>query len=132
MKFLLDTNRIRYYICVGILITDRGRGAARRWAAQTGGKNVLPLRRAAVERREAPHPYVTGVRAPSHSARAVSQAPQGCLASTPFSKKINYIAAKPSDFGPNELNGLGSVCKTCAARARSRLHRRCVSSQSSR
>jgi hypothetical protein len=41
-------------------------------SAPTGGKNVVPLGSAAVERREAPHPYVTGVRAPSHGARGPS------------------------------------------------------------
>ena len=33
------------------------------------GENVAPAEASQVERREAPHPYVTGVRAPSHGAR---------------------------------------------------------------
>jgi len=43
--------------------------SVRSGAARRRGENVAPVEASQVERREAPHPYVTGVRAPSQGAR---------------------------------------------------------------
>src|SRR5262245_17803589 len=97
--------------CPGGNAGARKRGPAsenRRWSAE---------RRASL--------IAKGRGAPRTRPGTCSQHVPGGLASTPFPNKINYIAAKPSDFGPNGLNRLGSVCKPCAARARHRLHRHC-------
>src|SRR5262245_27101888 len=85
--------------------------------------NVVPAGSAAVERREAPHPYVTGVRAPSHGARGVSQAPQGCLASTPAPPGApSPLLARERKKGkgrrpaPERCEWLGSVSVGCSSR----------------
>src|SRR5712691_2083603 len=56
---------------------ERPRRSAKR--RRRRGENVAPAEVPQVERREAPHPYVIGVRAPSVTARGgPSQSPPGC------------------------------------------------------
>ena len=83
------------------------------------GENVAPAETPQVERREAPHPYVTGVRRPRSSARrTLARVRQGCLARHPGASRHSISLACKGEGKMGRATPGARKSKSCRAAAR--------------